>query len=236
VSKIVSDASYKSCDGNQDTAFWVTLVLDRLESSKGVVMATHLADPESEPHMPPDMSLVRDFVNTIDYDDGTDLLTSPDELATFLHDAGVLSRRTPASDDEVALARTLRAGLRDALAANHSEDSRPIPELDGVFAVLPMRLHWGGDAPTLVPTTTGVTGALAQIAIAVNGGVADGTWSRLKICPDDTCAWAYYDTSKNRSKNWCGVTCGNKAKTRAYRARKKSGVETPMDVDLRGGS
>jgi predicted RNA-binding Zn ribbon-like protein len=186
-------------------------------------MVNHLADLGDDVSVPAGMMLVRDFVNTIDYDDGTDVLTSPGELTAFLYDAGLLGRRTPASEDEVALARTLRAGLRDALEANHSEDSHPIPELDGVFAVLPMRLHWGGDAPTLVPTTTGVSGALAQIAIAVNDGLADGTWSRLKICPDDTCAWAYYDASKNRSKNWCGMACGNKAKTRAYRARQKSG-------------
>ncbi|HTE72674.1 MAG TPA: CGNR zinc finger domain-containing protein [Actinomycetes bacterium] len=30
------------------------------------------------------------------------------------------------------------------------------------------------------------------------------------------------DQTKNRSRAWCEWGCGNKAKTRAYRARKKA--------------
>ena len=65
-------------------------------------------------------------------------------------------------------------------------------------------------------------GGLAQIAVAVANTHADGSWERLKICADSTCEEAYYDASKNRSKNWCGATCGNKSKTRAYRQRTKT--------------
>jgi predicted RNA-binding Zn ribbon-like protein len=163
--------------------------------------------------------LVRDFVNTIDYDDGTDVLMSPAELSAFLHGAGLLVRRTPSSDDDLETARRLRTGLRDALALHHEGSARTLADLDAVLARLPMRLRWADGSPTLVPAAGGVPGALGQIAVAVTQAVADDTWSRLKICADDTCAWAYYDTSKNRSKNWCGMSCGNKAKTRAYRER-----------------
>jgi predicted RNA-binding Zn ribbon-like protein len=53
--------------------------------------------------------------------------------------------------------------------------------------------------------------------------MADGSWERLKICPADDCHWAFYDASKNRSRTWCNMqVCGNRKKTRAYRARNRT--------------
>ena len=62
-------------------------------------------------------------------------------------------------------------------------------------------------------------GALARIGLAAHEATTEGLWWRLKICASDECEWAYYDHSKNRSRNWCEYGCGNKLKTRAYRAR-----------------
>jgi predicted RNA-binding Zn ribbon-like protein len=65
-----------------------------------------------------------------------------------------------------------------------------------------------------------VAAALGAILAIVYQSMADGTWSRLKACRSDTCQWAFYDTSKNRSAHWCTMAvCGNRAKARAYRRR-----------------
>jgi len=49
----------------------------------------------------------------------------------------------------------------------------------------------------------------------------EGTWPRLKACANDTCQWAFYDISKNRSGRWCTMdACGNLMKARAYRRRR----------------
>ena len=66
-------------------------------------------------------------------------------------------------------------------------------------------------------------GGLARIAIAAHTATTERTWPRLKICAWDECEWAYYDHSKNRSRHWCEYGCGNKVKTRAYRAREGVG-------------
>ena len=71
-------------------------------------------------------------------------------------------------------------------------------------------------------TASGVRGGLARIAIAAHAATTEGIWPRLKICAWDECEWAYYDHSKNQSRHWCEYGCGNKVKTRAYRARKAS--------------
>jgi predicted RNA-binding Zn ribbon-like protein len=58
---------------------------------------------------------------------------------------------------------------------------------------------------------------------AVTQATVDGTWERLKACPEETCRWAFYDRSKNRSAKWCSMqTCGNMHKARTYRARHRS--------------
>jgi predicted RNA-binding Zn ribbon-like protein len=169
-----------------------------------------------------DRRLILDFANTIDVEAATDDLVTRAQLTAFLHDAGVIERRTPASEEDVALARELRSGIRRALQLNHDEEHADVPELDRVLSRLPMRLSWSAGEPALEPLERGVRAGLAQIAVAVANTHADGTWERLKICADSNCQEAYFDASKNRSRNWCGVTCGNKAKTRAYRQRTRS--------------
>ena len=77
-------------------------------------------------------------------------------------------------------------------------------------------------------------GALARIGLAAHEATAEGIWWRLKICASDECEWAYYDHSKNRSRNWCEYGCGNKLKTRAYRARQAGRPPRPPSCG-RGG-
>jgi predicted RNA-binding Zn ribbon-like protein len=68
----------------------------------------------------------------------------------------------------------------------------------------------------------GVRGALSQLLVAANRATGDGTWARVKICAADDCAWAFFDATKNRSRAWCEWGCGNRVKTRNYRARRKA--------------
>jgi predicted RNA-binding Zn ribbon-like protein len=78
--------------------------------------------------------------------------------------------------------------------------------------------------PHVVPGQAGIAGALGGILSAVARAQAVGNWTRLKVCSMDTCQWAFYDRSKNRSGRWCSMgVCGNRAKTRSYRDRRRSG-------------
>ncbi len=176
--------------------------------------------------VPAGVILVRDFVNTADTETATDDLSTHGALTHFLFSAGLLSRRTPSTAEDLVFAQSLRAALRRALELNHDGDSDTIPALQPLLSRLPLRVQWEGDGTTLVPVEKGVMGALAALAIAVNDSVVAGTWWRLKICSADECAWAYYDASKNRSRNWCEHGCGNKSKTRAYRARLRAAATT----------
>jgi predicted RNA-binding Zn ribbon-like protein len=79
----------------------------------------------------------------------------------------------------------------------------------------------GGSA--LVASGATIDEALAPIYDAVFCAMEKGTWPRLKACRDDTCQWAFYDRSKNRSGTWCSMeVCGNRNKARTFRARHKA--------------
>lgn len=68
-------------------------------------------------------------------------------------------------------------------------------------------------------------GRPGDILTVVLEAVANGTWPRLKACPD--CRWAFYDNTRNGSKRWCLMAaagpgsrgCGNIAKVRRHRQR-----------------
>jgi predicted RNA-binding Zn ribbon-like protein len=171
-------------------------------------------------------SLLLDFVNTRDADQGTDELDTPGKLAAWLAARHLVPAGTSgASAAELATAVTLREGLRAALLAHHGPDPQALPaELDDVLAGLPVRVSLGAaDRPALLPVGGGVAGGLSGLVAAIMATAADGTWPRLKVCQDDTCRWAFLDTSKNRSRSWCSMqVCGNRTKTRAYRARRKN--------------
>jgi predicted RNA-binding Zn ribbon-like protein len=174
---------------------------------------------EPRPVAPPAIAVVRDFVNTTDHETGTDELLTRADLVRYLVREGLVDGMPRASADDLALALRLRAGLRSALEAHHDGGTRPGPELAAALEELPVALDWWTDRPVLRPDAAGVRGALARIGIAVHEAASEGLWWRLKICSHDECEWAYYDHSKNRSRSWCEYGCGNKVKTRAYRAR-----------------
>ena len=86
-----------------------------------------------------------------------------------------------------------------------------------------LTLRFGSDGAELVAAAPDVNGALAALVGIVATSMAEGTWPRMKACREDACGWAFYDRSRNRSSTWCHMSvCGNRAKTRAYRERRRS--------------
>jgi predicted RNA-binding Zn ribbon-like protein len=172
--------------------------------------------------------LVRDFVNTLDIDTGEDLLKSPAALTAWLRGRG-LAADGPATDADLEAALALREGLRAALHDHHGHGGGvPSDELDRVMAEYPLRVSLRTGTPELVPAGGGTRAALSRIVAAVAGSHADRTWQRLKVCSESTCQWAFLDTSRNQSRSWCSMqVCGNRAKTKAYRARQTRGQRSP---------
>lgn len=178
---------------------------------------------------PEQLELIRAFVNTLDMEAApadsavSERLSSPAALAAWLAEQGLLEgpERATAGDLERALA--LREALRAHLAANAGEplDPRAAAVLDDCAGRARLRVRFGPEgAARADPDAPGVDGALGRLLGIVSAAMADGTWSRLKACRADTCRWAFYDHTRNRSGVWCTMdVCGNRTKVRSFRER-----------------
>lgn len=195
-------------------------------------MDTHAAAPaRSVAELPPHAAVLRDFVNTLDIDESTEALVDPTALVRWLADHHLLDgSESPlsveADSTDLALARDLREALRAEFLAHHDspDDHHAVPlALQETTARLTLRVDFQDGQPRLQPVDAGVRGALARLVAAAVTAQWDGSWARLKVCPADDCQWAFYDTSKNRSRTWCSMrVCGNRTKTRTYRRRHRT--------------
>ena len=174
---------------------------------------------------PEPLRLVQRFVNTADHEHGRELLATPPALTAWLAEAG-LGPVPVASGADLKRARALREALRELLVAN-GEGGPPPPRATAAVnrtaraARLALDLEPSG-RPALTPAAAGVPGALGRIVAVALAAMLDGTWARLKACRN--CRWAFYDYSRNRSAAWCSMSiCGNRLKTRRYRARRTAG-------------
>jgi predicted RNA-binding Zn ribbon-like protein len=176
---------------------------------------------------PGELELVRQFVNTNDVEDGIEELASPRQLDEWLraHDLDAGGRSLTETDRRRAI--KLREAFRGLLLANGGEalDSAAVESFNDVAGEVGLRLSAERDgALALAPYRDGIDAALGTLLAIVYRSMADGTWPRLKACRADTCQWAFYDRSKNRSAHWCSMAvCGNRAKARDYRRRKAAG-------------
>ena len=176
--------------------------------------------PAKREPAPGELAIVQDFINAWDLQ-GVDRISKPVSLEEWLNEHGLLKKKGRVTDADLRHAVEVREALRDLLSANYGE---PVPK-DAVetlsraarSAQLVVQFEGGGGA-NLEPAASGVDAALGKILAIAFRAMLDGTWQRLKVCRDDTCRWAFYDRSKNRSGSWCLMSvCGNRCKARKHR-------------------
>jgi predicted RNA-binding Zn ribbon-like protein len=188
-------------------------------------------DPEPGGHgHETDLEACLEFVNTLDLEDGRPIDRLPDVDATVdwlvAHDLVHPDVTSEPADHLMGRVRTIRAALRavvDAIAEDRAADERALATVNRALA--------RRDAVELVPAPQGarvghkhvgdpIDGALARLANPLVALVASGDADRLRICANDTCRWAFYDTSRTGRRRWCDMsTCGNRAKAARHRAR-----------------
>ena len=190
-----------------------------------------------------DLESALDFLNTLHPGHGRtdeqhqrdEHLASPTDAAMWflehelVHpDAGIAI-----ADDELARIRRVRSALREVVDA--VVEGR-VPEPDAVHLVnatlemrRPTRLELDGSALRIGHrhADTPVDDALALIAEAIIEELATGRPERLRVCANDRCRWAFFDSSPTGRRRWCDMrSCGNQAKAARYRARLKEEAES----------
>lgn len=152
---------------------------------------------------PPPLREVQLLLNSVDLEHERDWL--PDWLA---------EHGLQGADER---ARSIREALRALVLANNGVplDARAVDTVNE--AARRVRLHVDASGDLAVEPEGD---ALDRVVAIAFGAMLDGTWERLKACRN--CRWSFYDKSPNRSATWCSMQlCGNRRKTRAYRARRR---------------
>src|SRR3954466_5037759 len=187
-----------------------------------------MAHEHEHPKAAPDeLDHIRQFVNTYDLESLEDKIAEPEAAAAWLAERGLLPATEELTQADVRQAQSMRESLRKLLLAHNGAelDQSAVDAVNNAAksAELVVRFDDHGRAD-LAPVRPGIDGALGRLVAIVFRAMADGTWERLKACPEDKCEWAFYDWSKNRSATWCDMaTCGNRAKARTYRRRRQRG-------------
>ena len=186
------------------------------------------------PPAPERIERVRKFINTLDVEQDRDTLRSRDDAHAWLVAEGL-----PAGDrlEEAELARLIdfREGLR-ALLASRSETGAVTSDTLRALAQLAesaqLVVRFGPDGKPRLEPARGSDPVIAALLADISEAVGDGSWSRLKVCANDACRWAFWDASRNHSGVWCTMAvCGNRMKGRAFRARAHGmGAMSPAPV------
>lgn len=171
---------------------------------------------------PDHLELVRAFVNTLDIEAGTDLLSDAAGWTSWAPAHGLTGTPSPVG---LRRLRDLREALRLGLVANH--DRAPLPEdtrqaMEAALRWSRARVEVGVSGLEVRPEGEGGAHELAgRVVAAALAGLSDGRWGRLKACRDDACRWAFYDHSRSRTGQWCSMeVCGNRNKQARWRARR----------------
>lgn len=157
-------------------------------------------------------------------------LVTTDDLAGWLVETGVLAAPMPVRRALLEETRRLReaidAGVRAAVAGE-SPPADAIRVIDGWLAHAGGRpsLALVGGEPVLGerPAADSPRRAVGTVALdaATMLGVPEQR-ARLRICAAENCSARFYDRSPAARRRWCSMrTCGNVAKARRHRERRR---------------
>jgi len=153
---------------------------------------------------------------------GVDGLATPEQLVDLLARSG-FSGRIDGDRAELEAVHEARARLRDLWALERDELAVAVNELLARLGAVPrLERHDGLDwhlhaTPQDAPLADRF---LVEAGMALLDVVRSDATDRLRTCAADDCDGVLVDLSRNGSKRFCSVRCGNRMNTIAFRARK----------------
>lgn len=164
-----------------------------------------------------------DLVNSLGTMSGRDELDSPEAVRVFLADHG-LPAPSDVDEGDIEELRALREQVRAVFEVEDEEGrARLLNDLLASSLAIPQLTdhdgHWHVHyAPNDTSPATAVAAAAAMGLATV---IAEAGQERLGLCAADDCWDVFVDTSKNRSRRYCGEGCSSRTNVAAYRARRR---------------
>ncbi len=175
---------------------------------------------------PEPLLAVQGLANTHATSEDEELLPDPEGARRWLLQAGLIDADAGISAKDHEELLELRQAVRDMLGGNHdgATEYAAVATLRRLAAEHPVEFEVTDSGEVRLDLGPASSGAalIAQLVGIIGQSQGRDEWERLKICPDDSCSWAFYDSSKNRGGVWCSMgDCGNREKNRRYRERQK---------------
>ncbi|MBF6330421.1 CGNR zinc finger domain-containing protein [Nocardia transvalensis] len=152
-----------------------------------------------------------------------DAITEIAQLDEFFVRHGYTGARARDAEELTAV-RALRAPLRRLLTSDRDSAVGLVNEILAEHRAVPQLVRHDdldyhvhavpSDAP--LPVRIAVETAMAMIDL-----IREDELSRLSICADESCEGIVLDMSRNRSRRYCSIACGNRNAVAAYRARRR---------------
>jgi predicted RNA-binding Zn ribbon-like protein len=186
--------------------------------------------------VPDELAHLYDFANSLDVRHfihrgvqhaQNDELAGPRELGAWMakHRLSSSGGRITSAMFETAV--QLRADIRAFLGHDPVERRRKAGRaglLNGALKLFPLVAEAQGERGfALRASRDDALAGLSVVVAELYDGATQGRLDRLKMCAAEECRRVFYDRSKPATRRWCMSTlCGNRIKTRTYRARHRS--------------
>lgn len=173
---------------------------------------------------PQPLALIQAVVNTRYGQKRPDDWKSPEQLHGWLLEHQLLQQDVAMTQGDLRRMIDLREALRSLLLYNNGGEiaGEQLVTLNHLARHALFSVHFRPDGQAeLVPGSEGLDGIIAHLLSIVFTAMQKGTWARLKVCRNERCSKAFYDSSKNGSSIWCSMAlCGSRTKARTYRRRR----------------
>jgi predicted RNA-binding Zn ribbon-like protein len=187
-------------------------------------------------NVPDELANLYDFTNSLDVRHFThhgvqhaqgDELKGSSEFAAWMAERGLLRAGMKITPEMFATALRLRTELRAYLQCDPAErrkNRRVTGALNEALKPFPLVAEAGSThGATLQSARNDALAGLSVVVAEFYNGSSNETLDRFKMCAAEECRRVFFDRSKPATRRWCMSTlCGNRMKTRAYRARHRA--------------
>lgn len=180
-------------------------------------------EPQTEPRLgsppaPGKLMLLEGFLNTSSAEQGIEDFTTAMSTDAWLRIAGLWTGARKITSNQHREILNLRRALRNWIL-----DKTDFEPLNDLVAGTTFKAEFGAKGEVQFRSVGDdyqkILGALSEV---ISNSQQEGTWDRFRCCELPTCGWAFYDSTRSRTKRWCSMkTCGSRHKAREYYKRKR---------------
>lgn len=174
------------------------------------------------------LELIADFFDTHDKrmrfegDTGIENLREPENLYSWLLNHQLIMEGEEVSGEDLKLAIQLRTEARKLIINNGFSEETDENALNGIMNSFQFKIRFSGGNPALQSCDTNGRKALAKIALLIYELKKKELWNRIRVCSAEDCQWVFVDYSRPGTGKWCTMkACGNRAKNKTYRQKRK---------------